>query len=202
MRTRRVWRPSGPSSPSAIRDENTVLGPLIREQQRARVEGYVQSGLDEGAELLCGGKRPDGLAKGFYYEPTVFVSDNGLRIAQEEIFGRVLTVVPYSGEDDDAVRIANDSIYGLGGGVVSTSTSHAFNVARQIRAGNVTAQGVGREPLASTGPGNGQGPGWGNQFTGIGQAGAFGGYKQSGLGREWGHHGLEEFTEVKQLSWS
>ena len=68
--------------------------------------------------------------------------------------------------------------------------------------GNVTAQGVGRDPLASTGPGNGQGPGWGNQFTGIGQAGAFGGYKQSGLGREWGHHGLEEFTEVKQLSWS
>jgi aldehyde dehydrogenase (NAD+) len=184
------------------RDEKTVLGPLIREQQRARVEGYVQSGLEEGAELLCGGKRPEGLHKGFYFEPTVFVSDNGLRIAQEEIFGPVLTVVPYSGDDDDAVRIANDSIYGLGGGVVSTSTSRAFNVARQIRAGNVTAQGIGTEPLASTGPGNGQGPGWGNEFTGIGQAGAFGGYKQSGLGREWGHHGLEEFTEVKQLSWS
>ena len=96
------------------RNESTVLGPLIREQQRERVEGYVASGLEQGAELLCGGKRPDGMEKGYYYEPTVFVSSNDLRIAQEEIFGPVLTVVPYSGEDEDAVRLANDSIYGLG----------------------------------------------------------------------------------------
>ncbi len=184
------------------RDESTVLGPLIREQQRQRVEGYVQSGLDEGAELLCGGKRPDSMTKGFFYEPTVFVSPNSLRIAQEEIFGPVLTVVPYSGEDDEAVRLANDSIYGLGGGVVSASTSRAFNVGRQIRAGSVSVQGVGAEPLASVGPGAGQGPGWGAYPKGIGQAGAFGGYKQSGLGREWGRHGLEDFTEVKQLTWS
>jgi acyl-CoA reductase-like NAD-dependent aldehyde dehydrogenase len=184
------------------RDANTVLGPLIREQQRSRVEGYVQSGLDEGAELLCGGRRPDGMDKGFFYEPTVFISDNGLRIAQEEIFGPVLTVVPYSGEDDDAVRLANDSIYGLGGGVVAASTSRAFNVARRIRAGSVSAQGIGGQPLPAAGPGDGQGPGWGGQFTGIGQSGAFGGYKQSGLGREWGHHGLEDFTEIKNLSWS
>src|SRR5690606_17368604 len=95
------------------RDPATVLGPLIREQQRERVEGYVQSGLEQGAELLCGGKRPDHLATGFFYEPTVLIGSNDLRIAQEEIFGPVLTVVPYSGDDDDAVRIANDSTYGL-----------------------------------------------------------------------------------------
>ncbi|MCZ7526537.1 MAG: aldehyde dehydrogenase family protein [Acidimicrobiia bacterium] len=183
------------------RDEATVLGPLIREQQRARVEGYVQSGLDDGAELLCGGKRPEGMDRGFFYEPTVFVATNDMTIAQEEIFGPVLTVVPYSGGDDEAVRLANDSIYGLGGGVVSESTSRAFNVARRLRAGSVTAQGIGSTPLASTGPGAGQGPGWGAHPKGIGQAGAFGGYKQSGLGREWGRHGLEDFTEVKHLTW-
>ncbi len=183
------------------RNESTVLGPLIREQQRARVEGYVASGLEQGAELLCGGRRPEGMDKGYYYEPTVFVSSNDLRIAQEEIFGPVLTVVPYSGDDTDAVRLANDSIYGLGGGVVSTSDSRAFNVARQIRAGLVTVQKIGSEPLADVGPGGGQGPGWGSTPKGIGQSGAFGGYKQSGLGREWGRHGLEDFTEIKNLVW-
>jgi acyl-CoA reductase-like NAD-dependent aldehyde dehydrogenase len=183
-------------------DETTVLGPLIREQQRARVEGYVQSGLDEGAELLCGGKRPDHMAKGFFYEPTVFVSSNDTRVAQEEIFGPVLTVVPYSGEDDDAVRLANNTIYGLGGGVVSASTARAFNVGRRLRAGLVQVQGVGADALPSSGPGAGQGPGWGAHMKGIGQSGAFGGYKQSGLGREWGRHGLEDFTEVKNLNWS
>ena len=99
------------------RDPSTVLGPLIREQQRERVEGYVASGVEQGAELLTGGKRPDGFEKGFFYEPTVFIGTNDMRIAQEEIFGPVFTVVPYSGKDDDAVRLANDSIYGLGGGV-------------------------------------------------------------------------------------
>lgn len=184
------------------RDPSTVVGPLIREQQRQRVEGYVASGLEQGAELLCGGRRPEDLQRGFFYEPTVFVSSNDLRIAQEEIFGPVLTVVPYSGEDEDAVRIANDSIYGLGGGVVSTSDARGFNVARQIRAGLVSVQRVGTEPLSSTGPGGGQGPGWGAFPKGIGQSGAFGGFKQSGLGREWGHHGLEDFTELKNLVWS
>ncbi len=184
------------------RDESTVLGPLIREQQRERVEGYVQSGLDEGAEMVCGGQRPAHLEKGFFYEPTVLIGRNDMRIAQEEIFGPVLTVVPYSGDDDEAVRLANDSIYGLGGGVMAASTSRAFNVARQIRAGHVTATGVGSAALPSTGPGNGQGPGWGVVMKGIGQEGAFGGYKQSGLGREWGHVGLEDFTEVKSLNWS
>jgi acyl-CoA reductase-like NAD-dependent aldehyde dehydrogenase len=178
-----------------------VLGPLIREQQRARVEGYVASGIEQGAELFTGGKRPDGFDKGFYFEPTVFIGTNDMRIAQEEIFGPVLTVIPYSGDDAEAVRIANDSIYGLGGGVVAGSTARAFNVARQIRAGSVSAQGVGGGAVADMGPGGGQGPGWGTSMSGIGQSGAFGGYKQSGLGREWGHHGIEEFTEIKSLSW-
>ena len=182
------------------RDPNTVLGPLIREQQRERVEGYVQSAHDEGAELLCGGRRPEGVDTGFFYEPTVFIGTNDMRIAQEEIFGPVLTVVPYSGNDADAVALANDSIYGLGGAVVSASTARAFNIARQVRAGHLMVQGLGA-PLAPASPGNGQGPGWGEDMSGIGQAGAFGGYKQSGLGREWGHHGIEDFTEVKNILW-
>jgi acyl-CoA reductase-like NAD-dependent aldehyde dehydrogenase len=182
-------------------DPSTVLGPLIREQQRQRVEGYVQSGIEQGAELFLGGKRPEGLDKGFFFEPTVFIGTNDMKIAQEEIFGPVLTVIPYSGNDADAVRIANDSVYGLGGGVIANSTSRAFNVARQIRAGSMSAQGVGGGAANDTGPGNGQGPGWGESMAGIGQQGAFGGFKQSGLGREWGRHGLEEFTEVKSISW-
>ena len=202
-------------------DPNITLGPLIREQQRLRVEGLVKSGIDEGAEVVCGAKRPDGLDKGFFYEPTVLIGTNDMRIAQEEIFGPVLTVIPYSGKDNDAVRIANDSVYGLGGGVVSASTARAMNVARQIRAGGVTAQGIGgaaatdlvaRHIRAGSaraqgadgdlGPGGGQGPGWGGGFAGIGQRGAFGGFKQSGIGRERGEHGFAAFTEIKSLSWS
>jgi aldehyde dehydrogenase (NAD+) len=182
-------------------DPATTLGPLIREQQRQRVEALVQSGIDEGAEVLCGAKRPAGLDKGFFYEPTVMIGTNDMRIAQEEIFGPVLTVIPYSGNDRDAVRLANDSIYGLGGGVVAANTARAFNVARQIRAGSMSAQGVGGGAVADLGPGNGQGPGWGQTMAGIGQRGAFGGYKQSGIGREWGHHGFEAFTEVKHITW-
>jgi aldehyde dehydrogenase (NAD+) len=184
------------------RDPSTVLGPLIREQQRQRVEGYVQTAHEDGAELLCGGKRPAGFEKGFYFEPTVFVGTNDIRIAREEIFGPVLTVIPYSGDDGDAIRLANDSIYGLGGGVVAANVGRAFNVARQIRAGFVTAEGVGNPALSDLGAGGGQGPGWGTSPKGIGQSGAFGGFKQSGIGREWGRHGLEDFTEVKSLSWS
>ncbi|MFW6093315.1 MAG: aldehyde dehydrogenase family protein [Pseudomonadota bacterium] len=184
------------------RDSATVLGPLIREQQRQRVMGYVQSGLDEGAELVTGGKVPEHLDRGFFYEPTVLVGRNDMRIAQEEIFGPVLTVIPYSGSDDDAVRLANDSIYGLSGGVMAANTARAFNVARRVRTGTITATGVGQPPAGEPGPGGGQGPGWGQAPGGIGQGGAFGGFKQSGLGREWGRHGLEDFTEVKSISWS
>ena len=184
------------------RDPKSVLGPLIREQQRARVEGYVKSGLEQGAKLVAGGKRPAGLAKGFYYEPTVFVGKNDMRIAQEEIFGPVLTVIPYSGTDEDAIRIANDSIYGLSGGVVAANTARAFNVARQIRTGTVAAQGVASAGAHDPGRGAGQGPGWGVPLAGIAQGGAFGGFKQSGIGREWGRHGFHDFTEVKSIAWS
>ena len=183
-------------------DPSTTLGPLIREQQRARVESLVASGIEEGAEVVCGAKRPEGLDKGFFYEPTVLIGTNDMRIAQEEIFGPVMTVIPYSGKDADAVRLANDSVYGLGGGVTAANTARAFNVARQIRAGSMSAQGVGNAPLTDLGPGHGQGPGWGQDPAGIGQRGAFGGYKHSGVGREWGHHGFEIFTEIKQISWT
>jgi acyl-CoA reductase-like NAD-dependent aldehyde dehydrogenase len=184
------------------RDPATNLGPLIRGQQRDRVESYVASGNEQGAELVTGGKRPSHMNKGFFYEPTVFIGTNDMKIAQEEIFGPVLTVIPYSGEDEDAVRIANDSIYGLGGSVEAANTGRAFNVARQIRAGQVSARGVDAKGPVN-GPGAGQGPGWGTLPPAfVGQSGAFGGYKQSGLGREWGHMGIEEFTEVKNLTWS
>jgi aldehyde dehydrogenase (NAD+) len=184
------------------RDDASTLGPLIREQQRQRVHGYVTSGLEEGAELVTGGRVPGHLKKGFFYEPTVLVGRNDMRIAQEEIFGPVLTVIPYSGKDEDAVRIANDSIYGLSGGVLAANTARAFNVARRIRTGTVTATGVGQPSAGAPGLGNGQGPGWGEPMRGIAQGGAFGGFKQSGIGREWGRHGLEDFTEVKSISWS
>jgi aldehyde dehydrogenase (NAD+) len=161
----------------------------------------VASGNEQGAELLVGGKRPAHLNKGFFYEPTVFIGSNDMKIAQEEIFGPVLTVIPYSGKDDDAVRLANDSIYGLGGSVQAATSARAFNVARRVRAGSMSAAGVKGVATSETGPGSGQGPGWGTSMSGIGQAGAFGGYKQSGLGREWGRLGIEEFTEVKSLNW-
>lgn len=183
-------------------EPDTVIGPLISEQQRDRVESYVQSGLEQGAELAIGGKRPDGFAKGYYYEPTIFVGcRNDMRICQEEIFGPVLSVIPYTGGDAEAVRIANDSIYGLGGGVVTANTGRGFNVARQIRSGTVSVTTVGGTPHDDLGPGGGAGPGWGAWPEAFGIHGAFGGYKQSGLGREWGHHGIEDFTELKNLMW-
>ena len=182
-------------------DPSVTLGPLIREQQRARVEGLVASGIEQGAEVLCGAKRPEHLTKGFFYEPTILVGDNSMRIAQEEIFGPVLTVVPYSGTDADAVRIANDSVYGLSGAVTSAHTARGFNVARQVRTGTMLVQGIAT-PAGDPGPGGGQGPGWGAPMRGIGQTGAFGGFKQSGIGREWGYLGLEAFTEVKGISWA
>jgi acyl-CoA reductase-like NAD-dependent aldehyde dehydrogenase len=184
------------------RDPETKLGPLIRERQRERVHGYVTAGLEEGAELVTGGRIPPHLERGFFYEPTVLIGRNDMRIAQEEIFGPVLTVIPYSGKDDDAVRIANDSIYGLSGGVMAANTARAFNVARRVRTGTITATGVGQPSAGQPGPGSGQGPGWGEPLRGIAQGGAFGGFKQSGIGREWGRHGLEDFTEVKSISWS
>ncbi|MDE0987617.1 MAG: aldehyde dehydrogenase family protein [Pseudomonadales bacterium] len=183
-------------------DPSVNLGPLIREQQRERVHSYVESGLEQGATLVTGGRKADHNGKGFFYEPTVLVGTNDMRIAQEEIFGPVLTAIPYSGKDEDAIRLANDSIYGLSGSVMAANTARAFNVARRIRAGSLTATGVAQPPAGDPGQGGGQGPGWGEPMRGIAQGGAFGGFKQSGIGREWGRHGLEDFTEVKSISWS
>ncbi len=103
-----------------------VLLTIVRKQQRERVEGYVASGIEQGAELLTGGKRPEGMKRGFFNEPTVFVGSNDLRIAQEEIFGPVFTVIPYSGGDAAAVRLANNSIYGDGGQVEANDTQGLF----------------------------------------------------------------------------
>jgi aldehyde dehydrogenase (NAD+) len=184
------------------REPDTVIGPLIRERQRQRVEGYVRSGIEQGADLVFGGKRPEHLTKGFFYEPTLFINvRNDMRIAQEEIFGPVLTVITYKTEQE-AIRVANDSIYGLGGGVIAGNTARGFNVARQIRAGNVSVQTVGAQ-VSNFDALGGSGPGWSaDQPNGVGITGVFGGFKQSGVGREWGHHGIEEFTELKTIAWS
>jgi betaine-aldehyde dehydrogenase len=151
------------------------LGPLVSAAQRKRVQRYIEKGIDEGATLVTGGAEPpEGLDKGFYVRPTVFSDvDNSMTIAQEEIFGPVLCIIGY---DDDAVRIANDSRYGLGGGVWSGDADHAKRVARRLRTGQIDINGARFNPLAP-----------------------FGGYKQSGIGREFGTFGLEEFLEVKSM---
>ena len=158
-------------------DPSVSLGPLIREEHRQRVEGYVKIGLDEGARIVTGGRRPPDIEKGFFYEPTVFVDvTNDMRIAQEEIFGPVLCVLKYT-DEDEAVAIANDSMFGLGGAVLSPNRERALDVARRLRTGFVGYQGGMLNPM-----------------------GSWGGYKQSGVGREW-KLGLEEFTELKHVSW-
>lgn len=158
-------------------NESTRLGPLISATQKERVLGYIRRGLDEGAELVAGGPEvPEGLDKGFYVKPTVLGNvDPKATVAQEEIFGPVLSILCYDTEED-AIRIANDSIYGLGGGVWSGDESRAIRVARRIRTGQVDING---------GPFNMNAP--------------FGGYKQSGNGREAGRYGMEEFLEYKSL---
>ena len=196
----RRWRRCSRSATRATRRRSS--GRSSAPSNAIASRDYVASGIDQGATLVCGGKRPDGFDKGFYFEPTAFVGTNEMRIAQEEIFGPVLTIVPYSGSDDDAVRIANDSIYGLAGSVVAANTSRAFNVARRIRTGTITAEGVGSLGAVDPSSGAGQGPGWGEAAPGLGQGNCFGGFKQSGIGREWGRHGLEDFTEIKTISWS
>ena len=157
-------------------DMATEVGPLIHADHRDRVEGYIRAGRDEGARLTVGGSRPSGFDRGFYVEPTVFADvDNGMRIAQEEIFGPVLAIIPY-GDEDDAVAIANDSIFGLSGTVWGSDPERAAGVARQVRTGNI---GV-------------------NLFT-LDFAAPFGGFKQSGIGREYGPEGISAFTEIQAL---
>jgi acyl-CoA reductase-like NAD-dependent aldehyde dehydrogenase len=157
--------------------EGSTLGPLVSEVQRERVRGYIEKGVEEGAKLVTGGAEPpEGLDKGYYVRPTVFseVSPD-MTIAQEEIFGPVLSIIPYD-DEEDAVRIANDSQYGLAGGVWSGDPERAKSVARRIRTGQVEINGGVFNPLAP-----------------------FGGYKQSGHGRELGRLGVEEFLAVKSL---
>ncbi len=159
-------------------DPATQVGPVVAERQRARVEGYIESGREEGARVALGGGRPRGLDRGFYVEPTVFADvDNKMRIAQEEIFGPVLAVIPYESEDD-AVSIANDSNYGLCGSVYTSDNQRGLEVARRVRTGTY---------MLNTG-------------TPIDFATPFGGFKQSGLGREFGPEGLEIFLEQKSIS--
>jgi acyl-CoA reductase-like NAD-dependent aldehyde dehydrogenase len=153
-----------------------MLGPLSSQAQVDRVNGYIQKGIDEGAKLVTGGTgKPEGLDEGYYVRPTVFSEvRNDMTIAQEEIFGPVLSILPYD-SDDDAVEIANDSPYGLSGGVWGEA-ERAKGVARRIRTGQIEVNGGAFNPSAP-----------------------FGGYKQSGYGREYGQHGFEEFLETKAM---
>jgi aldehyde dehydrogenase (NAD+) len=156
-------------------DEATRIGPLVSAAQRDRVVRYINRGEEEGARLVTGGTEPPH-ARGFYVEPTVFAAvEPGMTIEQEEIFGPVLSIIPYTSEDQ-AVRIANDTPYGLAGAVWAGTQERAVAVARRLRTGQVAINGGAFNPLAP-----------------------FGGYKQSGIGRELGEHGLEEFLEVKSL---
>ncbi|HEX2767773.1 MAG TPA: aldehyde dehydrogenase family protein [Geobacteraceae bacterium] len=158
-------------------DENTRLGPLVSAAQRERVRGYIRKGIEEGAKLVSGGpESPDGLERGYFVRPTVFSEvRNEMTIAREEIFGPVLAIIPYD-DEEDAIRIANDTVYGLAAGVWSGDPERAKRVARRIRSGQVEINGGKFNSLAP-----------------------FGGYKQSGHGREYGHFGIEEFLEVKAL---
>jgi aldehyde dehydrogenase (NAD+) len=157
--------------------EGIHLGPLASAAQRDRVQGYIQKGIDEGAEVVAGGLgAPEDLGTGFYVRPTVFSNVTPeMTIAQEEIFGPVLSILPYD-DEEEAVEIANGVVYGLAGGVWSGDKDHAVAVARRLRTGQVEVNGGAFNPNAP-----------------------FGGYKQSGIGREYGTHGLEEFLETKSL---
>jgi len=157
-------------------NDSTTIGPVVSEAQWNKIQGLIQAGIDEGATLVCGGTgRPHGLDAGYYVQPTVFANvTNDMRIAQEEIFGPVLVIVGYE-DDDDAVRIANDTVFGLSG-YISGSQNRALDVARRIRTGAMHVNGAGLDFNAP-----------------------FGGYKQSGNGREWGAYGLDEFLETKAI---
>jgi acyl-CoA reductase-like NAD-dependent aldehyde dehydrogenase len=157
-------------------DERSQMGPLVAERQRDRVEGYIAKGVEEGATLVVGGGRPKDLDRGWYVEPTVFAGvDNASTIAREEIFGPVLAVIP-AADEQDAIRIANDTIYGLNASVFTNDVDRAREVARELRSGTVGH----------------------NAFrTDFGMA--FGGFKQSGIGREGGKEGLLPFLETKAV---
>jgi aldehyde dehydrogenase (NAD+) len=159
-------------------DPATVCGPLISARQRDRVQGYLDLAIEEGGSFACGGGRPEKLSTGFYIEPTVISGlSNDARVAREEIFGPVLVVLPHDG-DADAVRIANDSPYGLSGTVFGTDPARVDWVVGRLRAGTVNVNG-------------------GVWYSGDAP---FGGYKQSGIGREMGLAGFEEYLETKLVA--
>lgn len=158
-------------------DPSTVVGPLVAERQRARVEQYIALAVEEGARVAAGGDRPAHLPRGWYIAPTILSDvDNSMRVAREEIFGPVLCLIPYD-DEDDAVRIANDSPYGLSGGVWTADPARGLRVARRMRAGSVAINGTYPPfPLVP-----------------------FGGFKESGLGRELGPEGLRSFLEPRSI---
>lgn len=157
-------------------EKDTDVGPLVSEKQQKRVLEYIEIGKKEGATLVYGGKIPEGF-DGYYVEPTLFSNvTNEMRIAQEEIFGPVVSVIKAK-DENDAIRIANSSVYGLAGGVWSKDNDRAMNTARKLRAGTV----------------------WVNEWHLLNERAPFGGYKQSGLGRELGIEGLKAYTEVKHI---
>ncbi|MBN1239710.1 MAG: aldehyde dehydrogenase family protein, partial [Gammaproteobacteria bacterium] len=157
-------------------DPATQMGPLSMQRQLERVQGYIAKGKQEGARLVVGGGRPKGLERGYFVEPTVFADVNGgMTIAQEEIFGPVVSFIEYE-DVDDAVRKANDTIYGLHGAVYTTDAERGYEVARRMRSGSVTVNGMIVDPKMP-----------------------FGGFKQSGIGREGGIEGLELYFETKTV---
>ncbi|MGV0739356.1 aldehyde dehydrogenase [Mycobacterium syngnathidarum] len=157
-------------------DPASMIGPLISEKQRDRVEGYIKKGVEEGARIVTGGGRPEGLDSGWFVQPTVFADvDNSMTIAQEEIFGPVLVVIPFD-DEDDAVRIANDSPYGLAGSVYTTDFPKAIEIASKIRTGTYAVNMYAFDPGAP-----------------------FGGYKNSGIGRENGPEGIDAYTQAKSV---
>ncbi|OBK25130.1 aldehyde dehydrogenase [Mycobacterium asiaticum] len=163
--------PVGPPS-----DPAAQIGSLISEKQRARVEGYIAKGIEEGARVVCGGGRPEGLDNGFFVQPTVFADvDNKMTIAQEEIFGPVLAIIAYDTEED-AVKIANDSAYGLAGSVWTTDVPKGIEISEKIRTGTYAINWYAFDPCCP-----------------------FGGYKNSGIGRENGPEGVEHFTQQKSV---
>ena len=159
-------------------DAGTVCGPLVSARQRERVEGYIRLAVEEGGTIVTGGGRPADRDRGFFVQPTLIAGlGNEARVAQEEIFGPVLVILPHDG-DDDAVRIANDSVYGLSGSVWSGDRDRAVAVANRIRTGTVGVNGgIWFSPDVP-----------------------FGGYKQSGVGREMGVLGFEEYLETKSIA--
>ena len=163
--------------PGDPQDEGTSIGPVVSEAQWNKIQGLIQKGIDEGATLAAGGTgRPDGLDKGYFVRPTVFSGvNNDMTIAREEVFGPVLSIIPYD-DEDEAIRIANDTPYGLSGYVSSQNLEHARSVAARLHTGMVHINNASLDAQAP-----------------------FGGYKQSGNGREWGSHGIAEFLEVKSV---